>query len=281
MTFDPAAECAKAAESRLRAFRAQYGLNTAPVDCFRLIPQLEAAGMPVSLRFTGDPLSVADAVTYYFPTVDCFLILCPDPPARWKESSPARRCNFTLAHELGHIVCGHLKIPESMKSSASIRMEDLEADAFAGRLLMPEDALSRFTSVREAADSLLVSESAVRFRLRETGIRYEKRTCPWCGFSRIPPGAQYCRMCALKLEDRPDREPEADLEYPVGRECPICKSRAPAGPMYYCPDCGLCRRNRCTGKGRHGAPADAWYCEVCGAVTEMRKVVSGWPLAGL
>ena len=267
---DLAAESARLAESRLRDFRARFRVHYAPVDCFQLIRNLSLfPGMNLFSQPVNNASSAFDAKAIWLPTIDTYLIQYREPPERWKQRSGSRRCNFSMAHELGHIFCGHLKLPEEMKNDETLRMEDLEADAFAGRLLMPDDALKQFCSVQEAADALWVSESAIRFRLRETGIVLKKRTCPWCGFDKIPPGALYCRMCRLKLADDPEKAPEITMRWPVPEVCPICESREPAAGET-CPDCRYARRNRCP--DGHAAPNGAWYCEVCGKETEVRRI---------
>ena len=54
------------------------------------------------------------------------------------EYSRDRRLNFTIAHEIGHIVLEHLLIPRSLKTGIELFIEEHEANEFAGRLLMPE-----------------------------------------------------------------------------------------------------------------------------------------------
>ena len=274
---DIRAEYAQLAESRLRRFRTEFGIYYAPVDCFRLVRELSASGK-ISLEYeTTRQLSAGtDASARYMTEIQTYYITIREPAWDWKKSSASRRCNFTMAHELGHIFCGHLRIPEEMKTPATRRTEELEADAFAAALLMPAEIISQFSSVKEAADALWVSESAVRRRLAETGVRYARRVCPQCGTPGIPPAARYCRKCGLKLRPDPNREEKPEIAWipPSLAECVVCGSKKPALAGGICPYCEMPRRNHCLpeyDQPQHIVPADALYCPACGAETLYRE----------
>ncbi len=274
-----AAECRLAAERRLRKFREEFGVREAPVDCFRLLRELNAGGK-ISIRwFQVDGVSDAfDAVTFYAPRQDYYLIYSRFVPLRWERVSPRRRSNFTMAHELGHIFCGHLKVPDALKRPETREMEDAEADAFAAGLLMPEEALGTFCSVREAADALLVSESAVRRRMRDTGILFALRTCPECGFSRIPPAAGWCRMCGACLQAVPRPPARQDVRFfpPPPEECPVCGLKENSAPEGRCMNCDYPKRNHCLpeyDQPQHYCPQDARFCETCGASTLYAELI--------
>ena len=174
----------------LKKFREEYGLQSVPLDCFALLRDWKRKGpdsLDLTLETTGEIRDGFDAVVFYFPGEDCYLVITPRHPANWKSFSSKRRVNFTLAHELGHIVLGHVKIPPKYKNRDTLLLEDREADAFAAGLLMPEEVMGLFRSPREASVSLLVSETAAARRMRELGIPSSKKTCPACGF-HVPPG---------------------------------------------------------------------------------------------
>ena len=272
----PDAGSLQLAESRVRRFREDFQVPTAPVDCFWLIRRLERSDrIRIEWEQESSFSNAFDAAAFFFPSIPCYLIVSREPPNNWKQYSAWRRCNFTMAHELGHIFCGHLQVPESEKRAETRRLEDLEADAFAARLLMPEETIGLFRSVQEAAAALYVSESAIRRRIRETGISYEKRRCPGCGFAGIPPAARFCRKCGRKLLAGPNPEfpPGAAYVPPPAKACPACGQEAVAGEIE-CINCGFPRRNTCMpeyDQPRHYAPADALYCELCGAETEYKS----------
>ncbi|MCX8018455.1 MAG: ImmA/IrrE family metallo-endopeptidase [Rhodocyclaceae bacterium] len=92
------------------------------------------------------------------------------------------RQRFTVAHELGHWVLGHLRQgqrlfrdrPEAFSTAAS--GVEREANAFAAALLMPADAL-RYAMQQGIADSLQslarlfdVSQSAMYWRVNGLGL---------------------------------------------------------------------------------------------------------------
>ena len=270
-------EYARLAESRLRRFRAEFSVHYAPVDCFHLVRELAASGK-ISLEYETTRLLTGgmDASATYLIPIQTYLIISREPPWDWKKTSASRRCNFTMAHELGHIFCGHLRTPAEMKAPGTIRMEDLEADAFAASLLMPAEIIGHFSSVTEAADALWVSESAVRRRLAETGVRYSRRVCPQCGAEGIPPAARYCRKCGLKLQPDPNREEKPEIAWlpPSLKTCVVCGSKKPALAGGICPYCEMPRRNHCLpeyDQPQHIVPADALYCPACGAETIYRE----------
>ena len=266
-------ECLRNAAARLRRFREEYGVWTAPVDSFRLLREIENRGK-IRVRWKEDPSfpEEADALTVFSSDGNCILIVTRMVPMRWKKISAWRRNNFTMAHELGHIFCGHVTTPNAVKTPAVTEMEDAEADAFAAGLLMPEEALGHFCGVKEAAEALLVSESAIRRRMRDTGILFAIRTCPECGFDRVPPAADWCRMCGKCLQDNPHPPAEQAVRYlpPLPEECPVCGLKELSGPGGRCINCDNPKRNYCMpeyDQPPHRCPDDALFCETCGAPT--------------
>ena len=92
----------------------------------------------------------------------------------------ARR-RFTVAHELGHYIC-HMNSDEKDKVIISYRglrnNEEREADKFAAELLMPEDNLLKihnsvpFPTISYLSKIFDVSAAAMKFRLKEMGLKY-------------------------------------------------------------------------------------------------------------
>ena len=124
----------------------------------------------------------------------------------------------------------------------------------------------------EAAEALLVSESAIRRRMRDTGILFAIRTCPKCGFDRIPPAADYCRMCGQSLQANPHPPAEQAVRYlpPPPEECPVCGLKETGAPEGRCMNCDNPKLNHCLpeyDQAQHWCPADALFCETCGART--------------
>ena len=262
----------------VRRFREDFGVRSVPVDSFVLMKSVREKGNLILDRQNDPQVPSGEAFIIHTPGTRTYTIVTGGiPPLDWKKYSSWRRINFTLAHELGHLFCGHLEVPHSLKSEKVRALEDAEADAFAAELLVPAEALAFFCTVKEAADALWVSESAVRRRMRDTGVLPAMRTCPRCGFSRIPPAAGFCRMCGACVQPvpRPPEEPEVPFLPPLPRECPVCGETELGSVGGECLNCGNPKRNRCMpeyDQPPHFCPDDARFCEICGAPTVYREL---------
>ncbi len=90
------------------------------------------------------------------------------------REDPGNRQTFTIAHELGHSVmhgewaktAAYRVLWRDLRKQAKDRYE-MEANAFAGCLLMPRDLMDRYKSlpVASLADLFAVSQDAIRARL--------------------------------------------------------------------------------------------------------------------
>ncbi|MFA7284847.1 MAG: ImmA/IrrE family metallo-endopeptidase [Candidatus Absconditabacterales bacterium] len=100
-----------------------------------------------------------------------------------KDSDGRKR--FTIAHELGHIVLGHVPTGGILKDNLKFRdpthnytdeekKQEVEANDFAANLLMPSEAVQKnfslFDTISELAKFFNVSEQAMRFRLDNLGL---------------------------------------------------------------------------------------------------------------
>ena len=78
------------------------------------------------------------------------------------------RQRFSICHEIGHILLGHL--PESRCSPAEIKAFNEEADACAGELLMPEPLLAPLVrqrlDLKDLSSRFDVSQDALLRRIR-------------------------------------------------------------------------------------------------------------------
>lgn len=87
------------------------------------------------------------------------------------EPVPIRR--FTIAHELGHILLGHMLIDKAKYRTFKVRNpEEQEADMFAARLLAPACVLHELQalSAEQIAEVCNVSISAARVRSERMAI---------------------------------------------------------------------------------------------------------------
>ena len=107
-----------------------------------------------------------------------------------RHSDHLNRKRFTIAHEIGHVVLGHLNLREGAEyfdvtvnlfrgGAASPTWDDKrriewQANLFAAALLMPapwvEREYQRAGSVAELATKFGVSEEAMGYRLRDVGL---------------------------------------------------------------------------------------------------------------
>lgn len=250
---------------------------TWPVDCFRLVRDISNLGIArMEWREAAAFSPGFEAATVYDPAGQRYLIILRHVPDGWKSRSPCRRCNFTVAHELGHIFLGHLEIPDGKKTDAWRKREDDEADEFASRLLMPEEMMRsfRFPSPRAMAAALLVSEAACFTRMNNLRLldrlRLPPPVCPECGNRKVSPWASWCRMCGASLGYTVPEEAAMMMEQPRVSPCPVCGSDTFLDAEGDCPDCGQRRDNPCQAEydqARHPNPPDARFCEICGAET--------------
>lgn len=132
---------------RINWFAESYGLKRSswPLDCVSLLNVMAASDtIPFSYGFLRLPQKY-DAITNYMNEHDVYITHINSNKIRYpfKYSSRDRRVNFTICHEIGHIVLGHLKVPGCLKTLLEIAREKAEADEFAARLLMPEGLLCR------------------------------------------------------------------------------------------------------------------------------------------
>lgn len=272
------------AEAEVRRFRKLYDLPNVPVHSYRMLERMVRYGIiDLDIKMTPSLSKEFDALARYFPEVDAYLIDLRATYDEMDEIFHRRRTNFTLAHEIAHIFMGHLREPVWEKTWRTLYTEEVEANCFAAELLMPRNVIGYFRSVQEAADALNVSPAAMRRRMLETGLLYAIRTCPECGFRRIPPAAEFCRKCGhrvlMKFSPR-TREEEAlfqkDLlnevfyEPPLAEKCLECGKSLALLIDRNCPHCELPRRNFCLreyNQDPHPCPPDAKYCEICGAPT--------------
>ena len=91
------------------------------------------------------------------------------------------RYNFTLAHEIGHIVLGHGKDNEREYDTRAeiiapeIKTKEYDANEFAAELLMPEEKFREIWKEREnileLANFFDVSQSAAKVRMARLGIK--------------------------------------------------------------------------------------------------------------
>ena len=106
-----------------------------------------------------------------------------NPVIRFNSSDAKVRQRFTIAHEIGHYALGHLRSgqtkfrdPATNFSSATVKLEEREANRFAADLLMPASALKfaierhRVSNIDALAELFGVSQVAMQYRLQNLGL---------------------------------------------------------------------------------------------------------------
>ena len=281
---------------RLQEFLDSLGIAQWPIDCVKLLSGMrDSDKYRIRIGYAGEEVSDGlDAATNYVQRLGMYQIVLSRSKIRYPyRKSSDRRLNFTIAHEIGHIVLEHLLVPNHCKTKEEIRMEDLEADEFAARLLMPQKLLYSFNyySVDAVASFLNVSNTALRMRLIHLDathlIRARKvKSCIRCGNTRFSEFAQYCGVCGQSTAQgcRGIRRIYYPDEYPIDSfkralVCPKCHRDIRHGTGDRCPFCGTCIFNFCSGFFDPGGsvcscanPGYARYCEVCGRPTYYQEI---------
>ena len=191
--------------------------------------------------------------------------------------------NFTLAHEFGHIFLGHADIPDKDKTPELLKEEDLEANEFAGRLLMPKTSIENcnFSSIGEVAAVYQVSEQAVLKRLTHLD-RHDKRTtkatpvCSNCWNPNINYFDSFCSICGVPLTDK---KGVFTMHYTDGYQvdesgrgipCPRCGNSHYKDGDEHCRNCGMFLYNCCTNEFcdvGNVSDGSSRYCYSCGSQT--------------
>lgn len=272
---------------RLKQFIHQNQIQKWPLDCVVILRKMKQSGGYgiqgiKAIKYLPDEL---DAATQYNAKTGKYVVFINRQRIFYPfQKSFHRRLNFTVAHEIGHIVLEHLLLPQESKTSEEVYMEDLEADEFAARLLMPRELLCSFNyySIPAVASWLNVSNSALVCRLNRLNradiIMSRKVTsCTCCGNIRFSPFAVYCGVCG-QSQNRGSRG-ICRIYYPdqVAMDsckrslvCIKCHKAIAAIAGEHCPYCHTSIFNLCSDH-HHGCsyanPAYARFCEMCGKPT--------------
>lgn len=147
---------------RAREARAELGLGpAAPIPCILTTIEVTAR-LPVVL--CGMPESIAGCVTS-----------TPAGPIVWVNGSQfAPRQRFTLAHEFGHVRCGHDRAVAvdtfETLSGRTTDSREVQANAFAAEFLAPADGVQAMVTVEPTLETVV--EVAARFRLSTIAALY-------------------------------------------------------------------------------------------------------------
>ncbi len=292
-----------AIDQAVKRFKKAFGIKHLPIDCVQLAIEINKKdSYNIKIRSTEDLPKRVLGRTHYIRQADLYLIsinstqLHDSMKNRSKYPymySSDRMVNFTLAHEFGHIFLEHAEIPDEDKDDALKEEEDLEANEFAGRLLMPKHSIENcnFSNVSEVAAQYLVSEQAILKRLTHLK-RHDKRrnkpieVCSNCWNPNIKSDYQFCPVCGVPLTDK---KGVLTMHYTDGYKmddggraipCPQCANTKYEDRDTYCRICGLYLLNVCTSDFCEAMLDDgsARYCFYCGSQSSFLAsgILSDW-----
>lgn len=202
-------------------------------------------------------------------------------------AEPQGRINWTIAHEIGHILMGHYTHGETDEPDA-----EREADHFA-KLLLCHPLLLEKCGIRDK-DGIqqLCGISGVAAANRERELKsgsfscaynkwdklteelfadfISKKKCLSCGKVTVGADKRFCGYCGGSGFRR-----GVDVFLTKIRrhaKCPVCENQD-IKDSNFCKICGLNLKNPCTLCGRP-TEISAYFCPYCKAVTELSTVVN-------
>lgn len=204
------------------------------------------------------------------------------------------RINFTLAHEIGHIILKHHKdfdvtsVLQDNFSKEEYKILENEANCFARNILAPAP-LVQTLNIREyyfkLSDFFNLSFKASNARrnfykndlyyLDEEKIRKMQKQfkryklCKNCSTSYMKIDNMYCPLCGSKklvLGDVFTMKEYKGINIKELHECPRCENYDIQSEDNYCKICGLSLKNECTSCGME-LDSSARYCTHCGCKT--------------
>ena len=249
-------------------------------------------------RLTG---IAKDAYTDYYANVNMYYIYYNDIDRNIIESN---RYRWNIAHELGHVLLGHLSENDKTRILRS-KLSDLEydeleeeADYFAQLILVPHAPLLCFgvscsnnikylCKISGPAANRRYYEFADWKAHRDLADEYDKRIyayyynfihkkkCKKCGVGIIQIKKKYCPICGskntLQWGDGDAMKYPLLETYENGklRECPNCHNEETNIEGSYCQICGKILINRCSefscSNNDSILPSNARYCPACGS----------------
>lgn len=265
-------------------FLLEHNIDKLPVDSIKIISQHKnwvaksydkyANRHSISIEEVIEFAENEDGCVQVFK--DRYLILYNDNPA-WIDSP--KRINWTIMHEIGHIVLDHFdELKNNTISNSTIndeKYEQLEKEAhyFAACVLAPH-IISYKLKIKDAKTlsnicGITGEASEKRFSAYKKWLKLKKYTsndllilknfstfsnlkkCTRCNWSLEHKFANYCPICANKLiwgiaYMKYNDGYELD-EYSKAIICPKCENKDISEEARHCKICGIYLINKCTG----------------------------------
>ncbi len=218
------------------------------------------------------------------------------------------RINFTLAHEIGHIILNHHKdfdvteILEDNFTKAEYKILENEANCFARNILAPAplvkqmkfwnalfDMPNYFGITLKATTTRLSFLSNDLYYLTQDQIlqyllKYKRyKLCLNCSLKYLNINSKYCPLCGNKnliLGDGFTMKEYKGINIENAKECPRCENYDIQPEHKYCKICGLSFSNECVECGKK-LDSSARYCTECGSVSTYFRddILKDWKLA--
>lgn len=149
----------------------ELNINTLPIDPYEIADKLNCKVLKISPEelpsdFPCDKNNFAGALVKNGGEYNYILI---------NKYDSQKRQNFTIAHELGHLVLHDTAHVDCRESIYSNNTDELEANEFAGSLLMPKNWIKEVIQEISENNSTLsevfnVSKQAIEIRRRNLNI---------------------------------------------------------------------------------------------------------------
>ena len=215
------------------------------------------------------------------------------------------RINFTLAHEIGHIVLNHHKdfdvteILEDNFSKAEYKILENEANCFARNILAPAPLVNKldyFDMIFDVPDcfniTLPPTTTRISFlkndlyylseeQIKQFELKYKRyKRCNTCKARYLGETFKYCPLCGSKkivLGDVFSMRKYKGIE--SLSECPICENVDFSSSDKYCIICGNLLHNYCSNIDCGiELPLNARFCNTCGSKSSYyeSEILKNW-----
>lgn len=221
-----------------------------------------------------------------------------------------KRINFTLAHEIGHIILNHHKdfnATEVLKDNFSqeeYRILENEANCFARNILAPAPLSQNIPFLFKQfklSDIFDISFSAASTRLAflKSDLNYLTATeifdmqhkydiyleCPNCNTKFINKNSRYCHICnnsKLRKGKGFIMKKYKEINVKDDGKCPICENSCIQDDDNYCKICGFSFTNECINCNLE-LDTNARFCNHCGSISTYYKngILQSWKVENL
>lgn len=200
------------------------------------------------------------------------------------------RINFTLAHEIGHIILNHHKdfdvteVLENNFTKAEYKILENEANCFARNILAPAPLVKQMKFFNMLFDmpkyfDISFKATTTRFAFLNNDLNFLNdeqiknfqnnyklfNRCLKCNCSKLNIDYKYCPICGGNLikGDGFTMKEYKGINIKETGECPVCENNDIKEEYKYCKICGLSLENTCLICGTK-LDSSARYCTQCG-----------------